>query len=201
MSRGNHESDVMNKMYGFEGEVKSKYSSKMADLFTEIFNYLPLAHLVNNKIFVCHGGLFKEDGITLERIDKVSRFRQPPDEGVMCDLLWSDPQELPGRSPSKRGVGTQFGPDITENFVKDNNLLYVVRSHEVKPEGWERHHGGKCYTVFSAPNYCDTIGNRGAFFTITGDSMDPPKITTFESVPHPTVRAMAYASSFLSFLN
>lgn len=40
-------------MYGFEGEVKTKYNNKMADLFTEIFNYLPLCHVINKKIFVC----------------------------------------------------------------------------------------------------------------------------------------------------
>uniref|UniRef100_A0A915MQJ0 protein-serine/threonine phosphatase n=1 Tax=Meloidogyne javanica TaxID=6303 RepID=A0A915MQJ0_MELJA len=83
MSRGNHESDVMNKMYGFEGEVKSKYNTKMAELFTEIFNYLPLCHVINERIFVCHGGLFQEDGVTLDRIRKVNRNRQPPDEGIM----------------------------------------------------------------------------------------------------------------------
>ena len=41
---------------------------------------------------VTHGGLFKEDGVTLEDIRKVDRKRQPPEEGIMCDLLWSDPQ-------------------------------------------------------------------------------------------------------------
>lgn len=70
----------------------------------------------------------------------------------------------------------------------------------MKPDGYEEHHGGKCYTIFSAPNYCDTIGNRGAFINITGDKLDPPKIISFDSVPHPTVRAMAYASSFFNFL-
>uniref|UniRef100_A0A914KZT4 protein-serine/threonine phosphatase n=1 Tax=Meloidogyne incognita TaxID=6306 RepID=A0A914KZT4_MELIC len=201
MSRGNHESDVMNKMYGFEGEVKSKYNTKMAELFTEIFNYLPLCHVINERIFVCHGGLFQEDGVTLDRIRKVNRNRQPPDEGIMCDLLWSDPQEFSGRSPSKRGVGTQFGPDITQKFLKENGLLYVIRSHEVKPEGYESHHGGKCWTIFSAPNYCDTIGNKGAFITITGDKLFPPKLVSFEAVPHPKVRAMAYASSMFSFIS
>ncbi len=49
---GNHESETMNKMYGFEGEVKSKYSSVMAELFTEVFNYLPLAHIIEGKILV-----------------------------------------------------------------------------------------------------------------------------------------------------
>ncbi|KAL3085075.1 hypothetical protein niasHS_010144 [Heterodera schachtii] len=201
MSRGNHESDVMNKMYGFEGEVKSKYTAKMAELFTEIFNFLPLCHVINSKIFVCHGGLFKEDGVTLEKIRKTNRNRQPPEDGIMCDLLWSDPQELPGYSPSKRGVGIQFGPDVTERFLKDNDLLYVVRSHEVKPEGYESHHEGKCWTIFSAPNYCDTIGNKGAFITFTGDQLYPPKVHSFEAVPHPTVRAMQYASSMFSFLS
>jgi serine/threonine-protein phosphatase 5 len=200
LSRGNHESDVMNKMYGFEGEVKSKYNAKMAEFFTEIFNHLPLCHLINKKIFVCHGGLFKEDDVTLDKIRQVNRVRQPPDEGIMCDLLWSDPQEMMGRSPSKRGVGIQFGPDITEKFLAKNDLLYVVRSHEVKPDGYEEHHGGKCYTIFSAPNYCDTIGNKGAFITITGDSLYPPRMVTFDSVPHPNVKAMAYANSLFNFM-
>ncbi|KAH7727520.1 serine/threonine-protein phosphatase 5-like isoform X1 [Aphelenchoides avenae] len=200
LSRGNHESDTMNKMYGFEGEVKSKYNGKMAELFTEIFNYLPLCHLINKKIFVCHGGLFKEDDVTLDKIRQVNRVRQPPDEGIMCDLLWSDPQEMHGRAPSKRGVGIQFGPDVTERFLAKNDLLYVVRSHEVKPEGYEEHHGGKCYTIFSAPNYCDTIGNKGAFITITGDKLNPPRMVTFDAVSHPNVKAMAYASSFFNFL-
>jgi len=71
----------------------------------------------------------------------------------MCDLLWSDPQPQPGRSASKRGVGIQFGPDVTERFLAANNLSYVIRSHEVKNDGYEVMHSGKCITVFSAPNY------------------------------------------------
>ncbi|PIO53779.1 hypothetical protein TELCIR_24873, partial [Teladorsagia circumcincta] len=76
---------------------------------------------------VCHGGLFKEDGVTLDDIRKTDRVRQPPDDGIMCDLLWSDPQELRGRAPSKRGVGCQFGPDITDAWIAKNGVQYVVR--------------------------------------------------------------------------
>lgn len=198
MSRGNHESDVMNKMYGFEGEVKSKYTSQMADFFTEIFNYLPLCHVINDKIFVCHGGLFKEDNVSLKDINAVDRVRQPPEEGIMCDLLWSDPHELLGRTSSKRGVGCQFGPDVTEAFCKNNAISYVIRSHEVKPEGYEVHHSGKCITVFSAPNYCDTMGNKGAFITIKGDNLKP-HFTSFSAVEHPPVKPMAFASSLFGF--
>ena len=60
MSRGNHESENMNKMYGFEGEVKSKYSANMVDLFTEVYNWLPLCHCINERILVMHGGLFSK---------------------------------------------------------------------------------------------------------------------------------------------
>ncbi|CAO4382478.1 unnamed protein product [Caenorhabditis nigoni] len=198
MSRGNHESDVMNKMYGFEGEVKAKYTQQMSDMFTETFCWLPLCHLINQKIFVCHGGLFKEDGVTLDDIRKTNRNRQPPDEGIMCDLLWSDPQPIDGRSPSKRGVGCQFGPDVTAKWCEANGIEYVVRSHEVKPEGYEMHHNGQCYTVFSAPNYCDQMNNKGAFITITGDHLSP-RFTPFDAVPHPKLPPMAYANSLFGF--
>jgi len=202
MSRGNHESENMNKMYGFEGEVKAKYSANMVDLFTEVYNWLPLSHCINEKVLVMHGGLFSKDDITLDEIRATDRNRQPPDEGIMCELLWSDPQPMMGRSPSKRGVGCQFGPDVTKKFLEHNNLDYIVRSHEVKDNGYEVSHNGKCITVFSAPNYCDTMGNKGAFINLWGSNngkgLTPPKYVTYEAVPHPSVRPMAYANSLLS---
>jgi len=197
MSRGNHESENMNKMYGFEGEVKAKYSANMCDLFTEVYNWLPLCHLLNGKVLVMHGGLFSKDDITLADIKATERNRQPPEEGIMCELLWSDPQPMYGRSPSKRGVGCQFGPDVTRRFLENNSLEYIIRSHEVKDNGYEVTHDGKCITVFSAPNYCDTMGNKGAFITLDGADMTP-KYTTYEAVSHPNVKPMAYANSLLS---
>nr|CAG4649214.1 EOG090X03S1 [Scapholeberis mucronata]SVE93533.1 EOG090X03S1 [Scapholeberis mucronata] len=153
MARGNHESQTMNQMYGFEGEVKSKYSKQMAELFTEVYNWLPLCHCLNQRVLVMHGGLFSRDDITLDDIRTTDRNRQPPEDGIMCELLWSDPQPMKGRSPSKRGVGIQFGPDVTARFLERNHLDYVIRSHEVKADGYEEAHDGKCITVFSAPNY------------------------------------------------
>uniref|UniRef100_A0A8C2G6K0 Serine/threonine-protein phosphatase n=1 Tax=Cyprinus carpio TaxID=7962 RepID=A0A8C2G6K0_CYPCA len=171
--RGNHETDNMNQMYGFEGEVKAKYTAQMFQLFSEVFQWLPLAQCINNKVLVMHGGLFSEDGVTLEDIRKIDRNRQPPDSGPMCDLLWSDPQPQDGRSVSKRGVSCQFGPDVTERFLEQNKLQYIVRSHEVKAEGYEVTHSGKCITVFSAPNYCDQMGNKGAYIHLRGSDLKP----------------------------
>lgn len=73
----------MNQMYGFEGEVKSKYSVQMFNMFTEIFNSLPLSHLINDKVIVMHGGLFSKDDVTLKDIKAIDRKRQPPENGLM----------------------------------------------------------------------------------------------------------------------
>ena len=78
---GNHESQTMNQMYGFEGEVKAKYTAQMSELFTEVYNWLPLAHCLNKKVLVMHGGLFSRDDVTLDEIRKIDRNRQPPEEG------------------------------------------------------------------------------------------------------------------------
>ncbi|KAI3457089.1 hypothetical protein Pfo_013752 [Paulownia fortunei] len=196
LSRGNHESKSMNKIYGFEGEVRSKLSDTFVELFAEVFCCLPLAHVINEKVFVVHGGLFSVDGVKLSDIRAIDRFCEPPEEGLMCELLWSDPQPQLGRGPSKRGVGLSFGADVTKRFLQDNNLDLVVRSHEVKDEGYEIEHDGKLITVFSAPNYCDQMGNKGAFIRFEAPDLKP-NIVTFSAVPHPDVKPMAYANNFL----
>mmetsp|Transcript_19722 Transcript_19722/g.29628 ORF Transcript_19722/g.29628 Transcript_19722/m.29628 type:complete len:539 (-) Transcript_19722:96-1712(-) len=192
LTRGNHETKNMNRIYGFEGEIKAKYDDKIFELFLEVFGHLPLSGIIEGKIFICHGGIPTDDKVMLSDIRKIKRGMEPKDSGLMSDLLWSDPQPFAGKSPSKRGVGFSFGPDITEAFLSRNQLDLLVRSHEVKDEGYLVEHEGKTITVFSAPNYCDTMGNKGAF--IHFDETLQPKFTQFESVPHPDVRPMAYAA-------
>jgi serine/threonine-protein phosphatase 5 len=101
---------------------------------------------------------------------------------------------MKGRAPSKRGVALSFGPDVTENFLKTNNLKYIVRSHEVRPEGYEFEQDGKCITVFSAPNYCDQVGNKGAYLHIKRGESKPTAIS-FTHVPHPGKKPMQYSSA------
>jgi len=196
LARGNHETRNMNKLYGFEGEVTKKFDEDLYQLFCEAFCLLPLGHVINKKVFVVHGGLFSKDNITLDEIRKVNREQEPPDEGLMTEMLWSDPQVPRGRSPSKRGVGVAFGQDVTENFLETNDLKLVIRSHEMKEEGYEIEHSGKLITIFSAPNYCDQMGNKGAFIRLDGKTLTP-RTTAFAAVPHPNVRAMAYANPML----
>lgn len=82
-------------------------------------------------------------------------------------------------------------------------INHICLFFQVKDNGYEVVHDGKCITVFSAPNYCDQMGNKGAIINLTGahDAEMPPKFVTYEAVPHPAVKAMAYANSFLSMFS
>jgi serine/threonine-protein phosphatase 5 len=216
LNRGNHETDDMNRVYGFEGECKAKYSEKVFKLFSETFSALPLATLIGKKYFVLHGGLFSDDKTSLDDIRKLNRHsqKQPGQQGLMMEMLWTDPQTAPGRGPSKRGVGLQFGPDVTKRFCEANGLEAVIRSHEVRMEGYEVEHDGKCITgtkkvqpitkwliqiVFSAPKYCDTTENRGAFINIGPDYK--LAFHQFDAVPHPDIKPMVCFETMLIVYN
>lgn len=69
----------------------------------------------------------------------------------------------------------------------------------MREEGYTIDHDGKCITVFSAPNYCDHMGNKGAVCRLVRDRIAKPEFFQFEAVPHPPVRPMAYASGFSAF--
>lgn len=196
MLRGNHETRNMNKIYGFEGEVREKYDDVVMNLFSEMFCCLPLAAVLNHRALVLHGGLFSRDGVTLEDIRRVNRFCEPGEQGIMSELLWSDPCKERGWNPSKRGVGVAFGPDVSHRFLDANRLDILIRSHEMKDEGYEVEADGRVITIFSAPNYCDQMHNKGAFIRLKGEDMRP-KFTTFTAMPHPPVPAMKYARPFM----
>jgi serine/threonine-protein phosphatase 5 len=110
----------------------------------------------------------------------------------MTEMLWSDPKPDNGRASSKRGVGVAFGPDVTKRFLAQNGLSsgparhapdpsgLIIRSHECKDEGYEVEAEGKLVTIFSAPNYCDQMGNKGAFIRLDADLV--PKFTQFAAV-------------------
>lgn len=192
LNRGNHETDDMNRMYGFEGECKAKYSERVFKLFSESFSALPLATLIGGKYLTLHGGLFSDDKVTLDDIRKLNRHnqRQPGQSGLMMEMLWTDPQEENGRGPSKRGVGLQFGPDVTKRFCDANGLDAVIRSHEVRMQGVSSEHDDKCITVFSAPNYCDSTNNKGAYINIKSDYK--LEFEKFSAVPHPDIKVSTY---------
>jgi serine/threonine-protein phosphatase 2B catalytic subunit len=68
----------------------SKYDQEIYYLFSDLFEALPLASIVNGTFFCVHGGI-SEELRDIEDISKITRFKEVPFKGLMCDLLWADP--------------------------------------------------------------------------------------------------------------
>ena len=71
---GNHEDLAVNRVYGFESEVRYKYDSLMFDMFEEVFNHIPLFTIINRSIFVVHAGLFHTAEVTLDDLQEIDRY-------------------------------------------------------------------------------------------------------------------------------
>lgn len=164
--RGNHECAAINRIYGFYDECKRRYSIKLWKTFTDVFNCLPVAAIVDDKIICVHGGLSPE--LTqLQQINRIVRPTDVPDTGLLCDLIWSDPdKEIDGWGENDRGVSFTYGEDIVTNFLAKNDLDLIVRAHQVVEDGYEFFARRQLVTIFSAPNYCGEFDNAGAMMSI-----------------------------------
>jgi protein phosphatase len=99
---------------------------------------------------------------------------------AFVDAMWADPQEASGVQTNPRGAGlVLFGPDVTAQFLEENRLELVVRSHQLPDTlgGYKSHHNGSLITVFSASNYCGLCDNEGAVLLCKPDG-------SCEAVPH-----------------
>ena len=167
LTRGNHESTEITQLYGFYDECLQKYgNANVWKIFTDLFNYLPLCAILENKMFCLHGGL-SPDIQTIDEIRKLDRKKDVPSSGAMCDLLWSDPEERTGWGVSSRGAGYIFGKDISQKFTEKNNLMMINRAHQLVMNGYAWSHDNLVCTLFSAPNYCYRCGNQAGIMEIS----------------------------------
>lgn len=160
--RGNHECASINRIYGFYDECKRRYNIKMWKKFQDVFNVLPFAAIVDEKIFCIHAGLSPD----LNSPDQIKRIMRPtdvPDAGLLCDLLWSDPEaDIAGWAENDRGVSYTFGADVVSKFLVKHDFDLIVRAHQVVEDGYEFFADRQLVTIFSAPNYCGEFDNAGA---------------------------------------
>ncbi|KAJ6417054.1 hypothetical protein OIU84_002864 [Salix udensis] len=136
--RGNHESRQITQVYGFYDECLRKYGSVNVWRYcTDIFDYLSLSALIENKVFSVHGGLSPAIS-TLDQIRTIDRKQEVPHDGAMCDLLWSDPEDIvDGWGLSPRGAGFLFGSSVVASFTHSNNIDYICRAHQLVMEGYK----------------------------------------------------------------
>ncbi|XP_073066135.1 serine/threonine-protein phosphatase BSL1-like isoform X2 [Primulina eburnea] len=182
--RGNHEAADINALFGFRIECIERMGESDGiwawTRFNQLFNYLPLAALIEKKIICMHGGI----GRSINFVEQIEKLERPitMDAGsiVLMDLLWSDPTEndsIEGLRPNARGPGlVTFGPDRVTDFCKKNKLRLIIRAHECVMDGFERFAQGQLITLFSATNYCGTANNAGAILVVGRGLVIVPKL-------------------------
>eukprot|EP00981_Chlorochromonas_danica_P014698 scaffold8601_cov180-Ochromonas_danica.AAC.12 len=182
--RGNHESRQITQVYGFYEECVRKYGNANPWKYcVEVFDYLNLAALVDNRIFCVHGGL-SPIMRTIDQIQVIERLQEIPHQGAYCDLMWSDPDDIAGWAVSPRGAGYLFGHAVTDEFVYNNGIELICRAHQLVMEGFKFHFPNKnLVTVWSAPNYCYRCGNVASILSLN-ESLDR-EFKIFKPVPEP----------------
>jgi serine/threonine-protein phosphatase 4 catalytic subunit len=177
--RGNHESRQITQIYGFYDECIRKYGSTNVWRYCcELFDYLSLAAIIDDRVFAVHGGLSPLVS-TVDQIRLIDRKQEVPHEGPMCDMLWSDPDEMTGWGLSPRGAGYLFGGDVVDQFLTTNQLTMIARAHQLVMEGYKTMFDGKLVTVWSAPNYCYRCGNVASIMQL--DTQLAPSFQLFDA--------------------
>lgn len=167
--RGNHESWQISYSYGFYEEVQRKYGNNNCwNYILEVFDYLPIAALIEGEILCIHGGLSPSIS-TIDQIRLLNRRMEIPHEGPLCDLLWSDPDDIETWVISNRGAGYIFGSKVVQEFNHLNKLDLICRAHQLVNEGFKYWFNDGLVTVWSAPNYCYRCGNKASILKIGFD--------------------------------
>ncbi|CAJ0913426.1 18908_t:CDS:10 [Entrophospora sp. SA101] len=183
--------------YLFLGDYVDRgyFSIEVYEACMESFCALPLAAIMNKQFLCIHGGL-SPDLVTLDDLRSINRFREPPTNGLMCDLLWADPLEEFGQEKTNegfihnhvRGCSYFFSYLAACNFLEKNGLLSIIRAHEAQDAGYRMYRKTKStgfpsvMTIFSAPNYLDVYNNKAAVLKYENNVMN---IRQFNCTPHP----------------
>ncbi len=169
--RGNHECAAINRICGFYDECKRRYNIRMWKTFTDCFNCMPIAAIIDEKIFCCHSGI-SPDLQSMEQIRRIMRPTDVPDQGLLCDLLWAQPdKDVLGwgenhDEETDEDVSFTFGAAVVSKFLHKHDLDLIVRGHNVVEDGYEFFAQRQLVTLFSAPNYKGEYDNAAAIMSV-----------------------------------
>jgi serine/threonine-protein phosphatase PP1 catalytic subunit len=169
--RGNHESPEMTESFGFADECKHKLSHAMWSVFLNVFQCLPIAAVISDSVFCIHGGISPH----LRSLDDIAAIKRPvsiPDEGLLADLLWSDPSNAVREwGPNDRGSTITWGRQAATQFLTQTGLRCIVRGHQMAMEGFEfpLRPLKSVVTVFTASKYAGEYRNKAAIMSVDDD--------------------------------
>ena len=135
----------------------------------DLFEYLPIAAVVNNQILCVHSGI-GEHVKTLNDMNLKKPYNLF-DSQIAQEVLWSTPvggesnEDHAGNNVTKPLRGKKFDESMVEEFLNKNKLKMIIRSHDVTDSGIEKIYGDKILSIFSATNYCG-YQNNGAILII-----------------------------------
>jgi len=185
MTRGNHELRDFYRM--IREQVLTFYDEEIWQLVIDILNEIPIGIILDERIFVVHGGIVRPD-LQIEEIRHIQRGidmeeTSTVEEKLMVSLLWAETSEENGIIVDEKR-GHVFGPDITDKFLQNNNLELIVRAHSYHKLGSYESHEGRVITIHSAPDFNEEEIHYGAFMNVNSADREM-HIKRFQAVRRP----------------
>ncbi|XP_068914444.1 uncharacterized protein [Tenebrio molitor] len=176
MLRGNHEIKRVQLQWTFEKECKLKFGDKLGpfvfNAINEVFDTIPLAAVIDGRVFCCHGGIPPPwlCPVVAAINDIPAVLNDPQDQSSLAwELMWNDPIRTKNMTDkiamellanegfavnTRRGTAHIFSVEALEKFLSANGFTHLVRAHEVVEAGFYLQQKGHLLTVFSSSKYC-----------------------------------------------
>lgn len=193
--RGHHEDESINRKLGLYEECETRLNDvSIFSYINAVFDILPLACVIDNKILCMHGGI----GLRLSNINEILKISKPfsvnhdvksLDQQIIIDILYSEFSEdisdvslNEERDISKLGYISKFGKERLSKFLLENDLSLLVTSHSWITEGVKAYNNDKIVLVYSASNYMDKGANIAGMLSITKNCKQiiPKLLDTFK---------------------
>ncbi len=163
--RGNHETEDMNRRYGFYDVLKRIFSLRIYDEIMDLYEKLPLASAIDGSYFLVHGGI--AEGVSeLREINELDHRDEKYKE-----FYWNDPSEDIDKFKMNylRGGYKLYGRKALDEFLRKNDLDMLIRAHQCFEPGYKYFFDKKLLSIFSVPEY---RGNpEGKFALVSEDEV------------------------------
>lgn len=164
--RGNHESEQMNRRYGFYRQLKRNYSESLFREILDLYERFPAAAVLGEEYFAAHGGI-PRNATSVSQIRDLDNGSESYNE-----IMWNDPSEKIDRFKHnfKRGGYQLYGEEAVKEFLEVNDLSMIIRAHQVQSRGYRYYFDKKLLSLFSVSNY--RADNRGKYAHIKGRQIE-----------------------------